>query len=396
MKKSLWIITILLITVIAAKFWDPFKLDNLRSLKNRHILRYFIEFPISPIGYHPSIPSSNSKEAKERGSFITDYQILPVINSKDSLVRIDLQEAFLEYKQVYKMGRDALINKEDSWNLVLVYTKRGQEMATDWNKKHYYYEMADRSFKRYFNKACDPIDKIYADTLILDIKDMFSTHNYMPYDVIDIWLDYTDLGKIMLIRNNKEGGDPAAAKWNVPLDDYRPNSFYYSNRYLDKIKKIKKDTNGVLGRPVPQETISSQYFVTEQLGTKHNGDTLIHRYKTPPVIDYQLNLVKLDFADVYLEKGENYNLVFVYSDEGKIMADKWNQDHGYHKLSWEKDGSSTLPLSPDTPLDTLLADTLVVNIKNLFKENPRQPQPDHVRKIWDELYQFGTITLVRE
>ena len=396
MKKSLWIITILLITVIAAKFWDPFKLDNLRSLKNRHILRFFIEFPISPIGYHPSIPSSNSKEAKERGSFITDYQILPVINSKDSLVRIDLQEAFLEYKQVYKMGRDALINKEDSWNLVLVYTKRGQEMATDWNKKHYYYEMSDRSFKRYFNKACDPIDKIYADTLILDIKDMFSTHNYMPYDVIDIWLDYTDLGKIMLIRNNKEGGDPAAAKWNVPLDDYSPNSFYYSNRYLDKIKIIKKDTNGVLGRPVPQETISSQYFVTEQLGTKHNGDTLIHRYKTPPVIDYQLNLVKLDFADVYLEKGENYNLVFVYSDEGKKMADKWNQDHGYHKLSWEKDGSFTLPLSPDTPLDTLLADTLVVNLKHLFKENPRYPQPDHVRKIWDELYQFGTITLVRE
>ena len=394
MKKSLWIITILLITVIAAKFWDPFKLDNLRSLKNRHIIDGIVENFF--FGCPAYIPSSNSEEAKERGSFIDDYQILPVLNTRDSLVRIDLQEAFLEHGQVYKLLKDALINKEDSWNLVLVYTKRGQEMATDWNKKHYYFEMADRSFKRYFYKAWDPIDKIYADTLILDIKDMFSPHNYRPYDVIDIWLDYTDLGKIMLIRNNKEGGDPAAAKWNVPLDDYRPDSFYYSNRYLDKIKKIKKDTNGVLGRPVPQETISSQYFVTEQLGTKHNGDTLIHRYKTPPVIDYQLNLVKLDFADVYLEKGENYNLVFVYSDEGKKMADKWNQDHGYHKLSWEKDGSFTLPLSPDTPLDTLLADTLVVNIKNLFKENPRQPQPDHVRKIWDELYQFGTITLVKE
>ena len=104
----------------------------------------------------------------------------------------------------------------------------------------------------------------------------------------------------------------------------------------------------------------------------------------------------MDFAEVYLEKGENYNLVFVYSKEGEKMAKEWNQEHGYHKLSWEKNGRFTLPLSPDTPLDTLLADTLVVNLKHLFKENPRYPQPDHVRKIWDEFYQFGTITLVKD
>ena len=303
----------------------------------------------------------------------------------------------MEYKQVYKMGRDALINKEDRWNLVLVITKQGQEMAADWNKKHYYFRSEVKSLVRTYNKYYGPIDNIYADTLVLDLRDMFfRIHCPHPYDVTDIWLDYTDLGKIMLIRNNKEGGDPAAAKWNVPLDDYSPDSFYYSNSYLDKIKIIKKDTNGVLGLPVPQETISSQYFVTEKLGKKHRRHRLVYRYKTPYDINYKLDITKMDFAEVYLEKGENYNLVFVYSDEGKKMADKWNHDHGYHKLSWEKDGSFTLPLSPDTPLDTLLADTLVVNIKNLFKENPKYPQPDHVRKIWDEFYQFGTITLVKD
>ena len=400
MKKSLWIITILLIIVIVANFWDPFNLDNLRSLKNRHILRYFIEFPISPIGYHPSIPSSNSEEAKERGSFIYDYQILPVINPKDSIVGIDLQEAFLEYKQVYNWRKDTLIN-EECCILVLAISKRGRKMANDWNQMHYYFEMKNRYWMKsrvfrtkclFYNTRFAPLDSIHADTIVLDIRDLFRRRRPDPKDVAEIWVDHTNLGKIILIKNQQVKSDSAGTKWNASLYyPYERDSYYYS-----KPKLFKKDTNGVLGRPVPQETISSQYFVTEKLGKKHRRHRLVHRYKTPYDINYKLDITKMDFAEVYLEKGENYNLVFVYSKEGKKMAKEWNQEHGYHKLSWEKNGRYTLPLSPDTPLDTLLADTLVVNIKNLFKENPRYPQPDHVRKIWDELYQFGTITLVKE
>lgn len=400
-KKGIIWILILLILVIGALLLVPCKAGSLRSIKNRHIYRFVLEFPLTR---YPFVPSFDSKEAKKRGSFIYDYQILPVINPKDSIVGIDIQEAFLEHEQIYNLRKDSLINSEGSLVLVLVISDRGRKMANNWNKKHYYFEMSDRYWMsgrkfrtKSFSYSSRPphvyCDSVVADTIVMDIKNMFRRiHRPHPDDITEIWVDHTNLGKIILIKNQQVKSDSAGTKWNASLYyPYERDSYYYS-----KPKLFKKDTNGVLGRPVPQETISSQYFVTEQLETKHNGDTLIHRYKTPPVIDYQLNLVKLDFADVYLEKGENYYLVFVYSDEGKKMADKWNQDHGYHKLSWEKDGSFSLPLSPDTPLDTLLADTLVVNIKNLFKENPRQPQPDHVRKIWDEYYQFGTITLVRE
>ena len=386
MKKRVLFLLFLLFTAIGSLSIILHKSDNLWSVKYRHIIAFIHEFPLSP---KPTVPSLNSEEAKKRGSFIHDYQIVP-INTNDSLVEPDIKEAFLEYGQYYILFRDTLINIENDYQLVFVFTERGKETANEWNKKHYYFKMTDRK-ALFYNDTWQPRDSILADTLVMDIKGVFNRiHRPHPKDVTEIWLKHSYTGSFTLIKKTEGKRDSVGTKWNAEIYPYTPGSFHYDSTIFEK------DTNGVLGRPVPQETISSQYFVTEKLGKKHRRHRLVHRYKTPYDINYKLDITKMDFAEVFLEKGENYNLVFVYSKEGKRMAREWNQKHGYHKLSWEKNGRYTLPLSSDTPLDTLLADTLVVDLKHLFKENPRYPQPDHVRKIWDELYDFGTITLIKE
>ena len=185
---------ILLILVIWALLLVPCKAGSLRSIKNRHMYRFVLEFPLTR---YPFVPSFDSKEAKKRGSFIYDYQILPVINPKDSIVGIDLQEAFLEYKQVYNWRKDTLIN-EDCCILVLAISKRGRKMANDWNQMHYYFEMKNRYWmtSRVFRTKClfyntrfAPLDSIHADTIVLDIRDLFRSRRPDPKDVAEIWVD---------------------------------------------------------------------------------------------------------------------------------------------------------------------------------------------------------------
>ena len=147
-------------------------------------------------------------------------------------------------------------------------------------------------------------------------------------------------------------------------------------------------------------TVSLLLLGTLLLAASKDGKTkkrgFIHEYQMPPEINYHLNLVQLDFKEVFLEKRSCYNLVFVYSKEGKEMAVKWNHGHGYHILPGVKKGYFSVPFSEGTPPDSLLADTLVVNIKQLFQENPKRSVPDDVRRIWDNLYDFGTITLIKK
>ena len=383
MEIRKWVIRISLFIIAVLLIWSVLLIASQYSIKLRYIAYTPLYFP-----FDVHVPSHNSLEAKKRGSFLYEYQIPSDIEYKDCPVEIGLKEVFLEYEQYYKLLSNKLVNREDLFYLVLVYTERGKELSENWNKTHYYFKMGGNKQGRKCLVLHQSIftarDSIFADTLVLELKEFFyRDHRPHPTDVTEIWKNHCV---------NKK--DSAGTKWFVSW----PENPLEQPKYFTKSVKIN-DGGKDKGKSGFIEVTPFQPKTPEVSISSHKSkqeDTIIHRYRMPPEINYHLNLVQLDFKEVFLEKGENYNLVFVYSKEGKRMAREWNQKHGYHKLSWEKNGRYTLPLSPDTPLDTLLADTLVVNLKHLFKENPRYPQPDHVRKIWDEFYQFGTITLVKE
>ena len=394
MEIRKWVIRISLFIIAVLLIWSVLLIASQYSIKLRYIAYTPLYFP-----FDVHVPSHNSLEAKKRGSFLYEYQIPSDIEYKDCPVEIGLKEVFLEYEQYYKLLSNKLVNREDLFYLVLVYTERGKELSENWNKTHYYFKMGGNKQGRKCLVLHQSIftarDSIFADTLVLELKEFFyRDHRPHPTDVTEIWKNHCDYGTITLIKKDLNKKDSAGTKWFVSW----PENPLEQPKYFTKSVKIN-DGGKDKGKSGFIEVTPFQPKTPEVSISSHKSkqeDTIIHRYRMPPEINYHLNLVQLDFKEVFLEKGENYNLVFVYSKEGKRMAREWNQKHGYHKLSWEKNGRYTLPLSPDTPLDTLLADTPVVNLKHLFKENPRYPQPDHVRKIWDEFYQFGTITLVKE
>lgn len=136
MEIRKWVIRISLFIIAVLLIWSVLLIASQYSIK----LRYFAYTPL----YFPFdvyVPSHNSLEAKKRGSFLYEYQIPSDIEYKDCPVEIGLKEVFLEYEQYYKLLSNKLVNREDLFYLVLVYTERGKELSENWNKTHYYFKM---------------------------------------------------------------------------------------------------------------------------------------------------------------------------------------------------------------------------------------------------------------
>ena len=247
-KYIKWICIITLIPVI---LWGLILIGSRYSLR----LKYIAETPYNSFFcYTTEIPSISIEEAKRRGSLVFEYETPPIVDYKDSLITLDIKEAFLEHTQRYNLFKNLFINNENeygsSYYLVLVFSERGKGIVKAWNNEHHYVKiyLSNRKFnsisKIYFCTQYKetPLKGICADSLVLDIKELFYLKKPYTYELKEVWRDHYHFGTITLIKKEEYKNDSSGTKWIVPYHRFNrdikvtdtPNKFIFMTEHENK------------------------------------------------------------------------------------------------------------------------------------------------------------------
>ena len=140
----------------------------------------------------------------------------------------------------------------------------------------------------------------------------------------------------------------------------------------------------------------NQFRPSKSILQSKNRGIYLYEFKMPPIIEYRNKLVEIEIKEAFMEQDPKHrtnNLVLVYSKRGEKLAYEWNNVHYYYHMAGI--GSRRVYKSFDYPNPYMLADTLKLPIRDLFFFQKHTP-PTNAERIWNKLYQFGTITLVKD